>query len=56
MDKTTPKPLIFQFILEHLNWSGNEMIFPYIMKQNNKQRNGKAVLRMSDLYRIIKWE
>lgn len=46
------RPLIFEKILQTLRWKGTQMIFPYTLNGYNK----RAVLKLKDLYKIIKWE
>lgn len=50
--KDVMRPFIFEDILEHFNWSGEHMVFPYTLNGHNK----KAVIKVSDLYKIIKWK
>lgn len=45
-------PTVMQFILEHFNWTGKRMVFPYMLNG----RYYKATVELKDLYRIIKWE
>lgn len=45
-------PMVFQSILQHMNWSGTRLVFPYWVGSEKFT----ATIYLRDVYRIIRWE